>query len=628
MSHALQDPMEKRGLKGIHDQFVQVHGQLDVTFATASSANDVPSMGGVLGIMARMCVDAKLADRLVEKGMIQKVTRLLEFDSAQAVALRALSVVILHNGYPHVGKAVVALHSTLSNLALRSGDIGAVEHMVTIMAHATRTVMKMDQLPDRSVVQSMALTETLHATLSILRRPQVSYPLFTHAVDLITTPAYHCSEECKSVASYLPFLASLTRSDNARTRALGVIAIIHLQHDAREQEIPEFRPQQLVDSFFQPIPIHLLDILAPSSDLSLDVYTILDTVDQYQQAMCEAELNFNPAILGRRLADMVQRNSLVVGENDIQLATGGTRTPRPPFASWLDALPLCAQVLRTSTASSDIACADILDIKFLDTRGRQDEAIALAKDAVSRNPTLAYAYLMIGLGPDVDEGLRAAKKGLKCPVVTPFIRSQLLLRAVTQGAQLGLRTLQNLEGPSSVKHGSKLLKSALRDAEMFINEAAPDNLWLLTVLNWHIFLTVLVYGPKLQRNLDELQGTRTKISTTIKVMEYVQYVVPHRQLSTARDTLLDSYSEGIREWGNQVKRFDELCLGLRAGDHVCPAERHFFNVGPQIRIYRCSWCNMPSVALKECARCHQVRYCDASCQRSHWAEHRAVCRGR
>ncbi|KAI0709169.1 hypothetical protein C8Q76DRAFT_626320, partial [Earliella scabrosa] len=620
------DPITRNGLKKIHARFDQIYSQLDRAFTEASAFNDIQTMGGVIGIMTRMCVDGQLTCKLVDNGMIQKVSRLLDFDSAQVLGLRALSMATLHNlTSSKPGEDVAALHSTLSTLALQSEDIEVVELIVTIMAHATRAVLRMDRLPERSTVQSMALTDTLPAVLRILRRPQISYPLLTHAIDLIVTPAYHCPEECKSVPSLVPFLAALTRSSNIDIRASAMVAIIHIPHAGRERETPVFRPQQLVDSLSNGIPTHLLEVFTKNGIRSLEICRILDAVDEYQRAMCEAERAFNPRSLGRRLGDIIQRHSLAVGENELQTVIGDGDIQRPAFPSWLDALPMCAQTLRATKDSSDLDYADILDIKFLDTRGLRTEAQALAKKSISRNPALAYAYLVIGFGADIEEGLLAAKKGLKCPDTTPFIRSQLLFHAVTRGAQLGLQILQKKIGPSSVERGSELLVSALEDAETFILEAAPDNFWLLTVLNWHILLTVLVHGPELSETLEQLQETRTRITTTMQVMDFVQYILPHRQLSTACKLLFDSYSEGLRDWGHLVTRFDVLNIGLRRGFHVCPAERLVQLGGPQIKIHRCSWCNMPSAILKQCARCHTVTYCDISCQRSHWAEHKAVC---
>jgi len=42
----------------------------------------------------------------------------------------------------------------------------------------------------------------------------------------------------------------------------------------------------------------------------------------------------------------------------------------------------------------------------------------------------------------------------------------------------------------------------------------------------------------------------------------------------------------------------------------------------------CSSCKKPSTTdekLKKCAKCHLVAYCNPTCQKNHWPEHKKVC---
>ncbi|KZS95459.1 hypothetical protein SISNIDRAFT_452069 [Sistotremastrum niveocremeum HHB9708] len=46
----------------------------------------------------------------------------------------------------------------------------------------------------------------------------------------------------------------------------------------------------------------------------------------------------------------------------------------------------------------------------------------------------------------------------------------------------------------------------------------------------------------------------------------------------------------------------------------------------QAKLPRCSWCRKPSMGLKKCANCGNVRYCNQTCQRNHWrGKHRKEC---
>jgi hypothetical protein len=41
---------------------------------------------------------------------------------------------------------------------------------------------------------------------------------------------------------------------------------------------------------------------------------------------------------------------------------------------------------------------------------------------------------------------------------------------------------------------------------------------------------------------------------------------------------------------------------------------------------RCASCGKVTTANKGCGGCYKVYYCDATCQRSHWKAHKAVCK--
>jgi hypothetical protein len=62
-----------------------------------------------------------------------------------------------------------------------------------------------------------------------------------------------------------------------------------------------------------------------------------------------------------------------------------------------------------------------------------------------------------------------------------------------------------------------------------------------------------------------------------------------------------------------------------AEEHAKAALRCICDLGVVLPFDRaCGWCGAPAGGLKKCP-CKGVRYCDAGCQRSHWATHRAAC---
>ena len=52
----------------MHLQFDDIYDRLDQALTNACSSGDVRRMGGVVGLMARMCVDVILRDKLAIRG--------------------------------------------------------------------------------------------------------------------------------------------------------------------------------------------------------------------------------------------------------------------------------------------------------------------------------------------------------------------------------------------------------------------------------------------------------------------------------------------------------------------------------------------------------------------------------
>ena len=53
-------------MKKVHQDFDSIHRRLDQLYQR--NPNNVKVMGGVVGVFAKMCIDAILRDKLMEKG--------------------------------------------------------------------------------------------------------------------------------------------------------------------------------------------------------------------------------------------------------------------------------------------------------------------------------------------------------------------------------------------------------------------------------------------------------------------------------------------------------------------------------------------------------------------------------
>ncbi|KAI0755782.1 hypothetical protein C8Q74DRAFT_1360822 [Fomes fomentarius] len=623
----IPDLTTRKGLKRVHKNFDNIHNRLAVAFAAALSSGAMLEMGAILGLMTQMCVDNILRDKLVAKGLAETIGGLLEVESIRALALGSLAVVTQPGASLMVYRAVVTLNAPLARLAVNASDRNTAELIVCIMVHAAQGVLRTPYQPEGAVLDRMCMSMVLPNVLLVLRTPLVSYTLLNHALDLCLMSSRYFAEECRVTESFVPLLASFTRSNDLKVRTLSMCAIIHLSNG--EQDVTEvpFYPHTLSEILAQGAPPSISHIVNMSNFDNLDLATIIRASVEYRRTMTSAEKGFDPCILGRRLAILVQRHDLVVGEK--QQEPG--RNTLHGSGSWVDMFSQCARALRQTGSSQDMDSADVLEMKFLLIRRRAGAAVSLATRAITRNRNLAYGYLVISAASDGEQGLRTARKGLMCSGMTPFIRQQLLWRAVMFGALLGLQLMQEAWTPIGLAQGSLLLVSALEDTHRFVAEVPRDNFWLLPVLNWHIILTILVRGPELSDELLELQDTLLRLQNAADIMHYLRYTISHKQLDSARLRVFNAYKRGAQEWGWLVQRFDDLgdnpdsphvCYAghwngkseLRSNSHLTPTE-----------IHRCSWCSMPSAALRKCRKCGEAMYCDVSCQRSHWSVHKSVC---
>lgn len=143
-------------------------------------------------------------------------------------------------------------------------------------------------------------------------------------------------------------------------------------------------------------------------------------------------------------------------------------------------------------------------------------------------------------------------------------------------------------------------------------------------------------------------------------------------LRLTRELVTTHYQSAATEWGSLISRLDTVNSGnelqekneAKAEDNLAawleglrvdeedhdPPQRctHPKMNSNTVVLYRCSYCNNPSAALRKCGGCgktkyvaicvhslraassdicfHGSRYCDSACQKSHWSEHKASCK--
>lgn len=143
-----------------------------------------------------------------------------------------------------------------------------------------------------------------------------------------------------------------------------------------------------------------------------------------------------------------------------------------------------------------------------------------------------------------------------------------------------------------------------------------------------------------------------KLRVADDIRTFVKDPIPMTDLRLTFQTVVGKYSSASEEWRKVITRMDKLNdhtikdmpttatmddiskwlgdLDLDSDEKGGSNDRCF---NPKLMpsktntgLYRCAYCGNPSAALKKCSGCGKPRYCDKSCQKSHWKDHRNQCK--
>ncbi|KAI0088188.1 hypothetical protein BDY19DRAFT_1071816 [Irpex rosettiformis] len=653
------DLNKRSGLKKIHANFDEIQKNLDAAYTKYQDNEKVA--GGIVGIWAAMCADSLLRNRLFHAGLLEKMMPLFNKRSTRYVGLQALSAVTHHGGVD-VRKEIARHTPSLIRLMEELPDDREVNEMVIVtLAHSIPTVVNdEDSSPSvrRQNMSNLDIPTVLRLLLRNLRNSDPSPYLLSHALQLLSSVCLSYYKEVKAIPSLMSLLTACLRSKDVTLRATSFQGLfcIFLQ-DA----VPDRRnldPNLFMSAIQRGFPSELNDILMSYGPERCDTYLILQATTEFQKALqtCVQDPNHDLYKLGLKLSELVLRTEYSITDGMYQARNERTGQMEVvdvglPFQMWSDALPHCATAMRNKGTPADLDKADILECKFFIHKQRLPDAYELAKRAIARSPQVAYFYYVIGLSTkDVAEGLRASKKGLRCSRTSPFVRNFLLWRATDHAATLGLAKLQGCRaGDVEYSEGVAFLTSALEDAKAFVSEAPPDTGTMSNMITWFILLTIILRGPELSLDLNELGLPLRKLELTRKFAEFFRNPQLRTQSRLTREHILKYYKTSFNEWKTIVEKLDEVWstseelqrsayrardnlaawlegLSVEDGEHDHPRRSHSTLGMPSVELYRCSYCGNPSAVLRKCSGCGKTRYCDAGCQKQHWSDHKAACK--
>ncbi|KAJ7598563.1 hypothetical protein C8J56DRAFT_741455, partial [Mycena floridula] len=631
--YKLPDLASRSGLKKVHGDFDKIYQRLDKAY---EKYDNEKIRGGIVGIFAKMCADNILCNKLLDRAYLDKLIPLLSLPYCRHLALRSLNSVTPHGG-SHVRADVVKklVPELIRQLEDHPDDMIGAELIISSLSHSLGALVASDDSSKVQVAQSLDLAKIFRLITITLKKPDVSAYLCNHAVHLLSLSTLNFPAACKAYPSTLTCLVAGLRSKewSSRCDCLGGLIRLHREGavDPREPE----DPYQFLARARRPFPSHINEVLVNYGFARTETFMKAKAMKDFQELMMKCAQDYDLHALGLAVAKQITSTEYSVADGAFQTETGEMMDLGLPFRMWLDALPECAKVLR---AAGKLDEADILDIKFRIAKQRIRDAIAIAQKGVERNKKQAYFYYTLSLTADRTAGLRAAKKGLKCTQTTPFIRFQLLQRAVEHAGDMGIMLIaESGDGTEKLEQGIAFLMSAFEDAKTYLGEAPPDNRHMRDVVYWFVMLFLAIKGPEGSINSDEIRSALQILKLSDDIAQFFGSPSPGTNLRLTEQTIVKLYEPAVEEWGAIIKRWDEdvneLPLSPEKAEvdlaawldnlHVDSPEHGLKCSHPKVNtnhvaLYRCSWCGNPSAVLRKCSGCNTTRYCDGGCQKSHW----------
>ena len=398
----------------------------------------------------------------------------------------------------------------------RNGKIAG--YALRVLALTTPVALLSDDLwaARPNLGNDVAVTEVVSAVLDTLKQPAhlADDVLQLALVPLLRSCVSTCREQCKDLPGVIPFFASLTRSTNLAARSIGAAMLLRIARLESESEATVTATDSLMVSVCLPradsldealaqLPADLLEIMRAHGLEACETLVKVRCGTAVMQGMRAFERDRDLRALGVRLAALAQESELVCDPEAF------IRREDVPFTGWIDAMQHCARAFRRDgrAPAGDLDLADVLELKYLLTVRSGKEALALAERAVARNPDIAFAHYAITLQTNtLLHGLQAAKKGLKCKHLTPYLRRRMLWCAVEHAGEEGIRLLCTRElEPKQDRMAQALayLESAAEDAKTFIETSAPDARQMSYVIDWYIVVLIVLRGPELAANVEE-----------------------------------------------------------------------------------------------------------------------------
>ena len=441
-------------------------------------------------------------------GILDKLLAVLNRPKCRLVASQALCSITHHGGIGVRTEIAKKSNVLIKILEEQTDSPKLTQLLVATLSHSVLAVV-CEEEPDRKIMKLMDVQGLVRALVQQLRKPDVSSGIRDHAISFLCGAAQNCSEAFFNYPTAINLFVACARSKSFQLRAMAALGVMKLHFTENEEEDIVLDPKKLLVAFQRRMPDHLTNAVRSRGTLG-EMFLTLKAIHDHQKAMLRVLEDNDLYQLGRTIAELILVTEFSIPSGAFEMVDSRTGkrvndSTGLPFQQWDDALPYCAEAIRKKGVKGEEDMADIIELKYLVKMRRMDEAHILAKKAIERNPRVGFYYYVLSIGATEAIGLRWAKKGLKCPKLTNYVRYALLYRAAEHAAILGFRVLcEAQESDAKFDEGVAFIMSALEDSKTFIDNAPPDTRNMKSVIYVYTLAYFVAKGHELTPDLNDL----------------------------------------------------------------------------------------------------------------------------
>ncbi|KAF7799341.1 hypothetical protein EIP86_010573 [Pleurotus ostreatoroseus] len=630
----------RRGLKKVHANLDNILYKLDEIFRYAQQLQDAKILSAVVAIYTKMCVvDALLQDKLVARGLFERIHTLMDSSDTRLLALRSINTMVHGIGKQMSHELVRKTPALLKVLRENLSDPDVISLVPAIFARAVTSISQQDL----AAVDVRALTT---AILDVLRNPMATDDTIDHALSCLGSGRLQIPSKCYDMPSYNALRVALMRSQDVRRR-FQVMYWFTRSYVGRPPANTHHWHLYSTDLAHcldkRGLPPKLQDILDKYGRDESHLYLSRRLNMEYHALIAAYATDEDRLKLGRGLVTLILADEYALPGYICNCCgeTKGCALCKPKWR-WLVVAKPCIEALRTQNNPDDKLFADVLEWRVKDIElCHPTVMIPFLREAIERSP--GHAVLQYALAENYGRDLkitaqhREAKKGLECSDASPWIRRALLRLTTAAAWNLSLQT-------QDVRLSWHHALSAREDSKTVIKEGQPDGLQRQQDLYLFIFISFVVEGDKCNPLTPDIESALEQMKINEEFMMFLDPRINHDgPPSGMLRIIMEMTKNGIQEWDGLLRRIDDKFLSLcedsplrtknsldeslDALDAWCqkfegeatniqglyghdgrgqkPARVNFEE--SDATLMRCSWCNRPSTSLKKCTGCGRAK---------------------